>query len=84
MWNFTGRAIIILFLSEKVKEQLQNRCDSCKSQKDVLKIDAADILYDENSEDNVVFEKYSAYHLLSAMDKPYNYLPNSKKSLGGK
>ena len=64
MWNFTGRAVVTPFLTEKVEEQLQNRHDSCKSQKDVLKIDASDILSNEKSED-VVFEKYRLLLIVS-------------------
>ena len=81
MWNFTGRAVIIPFLSDEVKKQIQDKDDSCKSQKDVLKINASDILYNEKSEDDVVFEKYRDYYLLSAMEKAYNCLANSKKAL---
>ena len=81
MWNFTGRAVIIPFLSDEVKKQIQDKDDSCKSQKDVLKINASDILYNEKSEDDVIFEKYRDYYLLSAMEKAYNCLANSKKAL---
>lgn len=82
MWNFTGRALVIPFLSDSVKLQMQNKEYISQSQKDVLKLDCSDILYNAENEEDKVFEKYSDYYILSAMDKAYNGLPNTKKNLG--
>ena len=45
MWNFTGRAFIIPYISDEVRKQMQNKEEMCQSPKDVLKTDHRDILY---------------------------------------
>ena len=79
MWNFTGRAIIIPFVSESVKLHTKNKEDMCQSQKDVLKLNCSDVLYSAKNKDDKIFENYKDYYILSAMDKAYNSLPVSKK-----
>ena len=79
MWNFTGRAIIIPFVSELVKQHTNKKEDMCQSQKDVLKLNSSDVLYSAKNKDDKIFEKYKDYYILSAMDKAYNSLPISKK-----
>ena len=55
MWNFTGRALIIPYVSDDVKKQMQTKDEMCKSQKNVLKIDYKDILYNEKNKEDKVF-----------------------------
>ena len=72
MWNFTGRAIIIPFVSESVKLHTKNKEDTCQRQKDVLKLNCSDVLYSARSKDDKIFDKYKDYYILSAMDKAFN------------
>ena len=51
MWNFTGRAFIIPYISDDVKKQMQNKEEMCQSQI-VLKIDHRDILYNGKSKED--------------------------------
>ena len=81
MWNFTGRALIIPYTFDDVKKQMQTKEEMCQSQKNVMKIDHKDILYDEKSKEDKVFEEYKDSYVLTAMDKAYNYMGNSKKEL---
>ena len=81
MLNFTGQAIIIPFLSEEVKSQMKSKEHMSQNQKDVLKLNASDILYSAKSEDGALFEKYKDYYILSAMEKAYNGLPTAKKNV---
>ena len=82
MWNFTGRAVIIPFLSEDIKTKMQNKKEATESQKDVLKLGPSDILYNKDNEQDKVFESYCDYYILSAMDIAYDSLPTCKKRLG--
>ena len=82
MWNFTGRALLIPHLSESVKAKLQKEELCLKSQKDVLALSPQDILYSKDNEQDIVFEKYKDYYLLSAMEKAYNGLPLVEKKIG--
>ena len=81
MWNFTGRAFIIPHISDDVRKQMQNKEEMCQSQKDVLKIDHRDILYNGKSKEDKVFEEYKDSYILTAMDMAYNYMGNSKTKL---
>ena len=38
MWNFTGGALIIPYVSVDVKKQMQAKDEMCQSQKNALKI----------------------------------------------
>ena len=81
MWNFTGRALLIHHLSESVKAKLQKEELCLKSQKNVLALSPEDIVYSKDNEQDIVFENYKDYYLLSAMEKAYNGLPLVKKKL---
>ena len=75
MWNFTGRAIIIPFLSESVQLQMRKKEDMCQPQKDVLKLDYSEILYSAKDKDNKVFERYKIIYCLLWIRHIIAYLP---------
>ena len=72
MWNFTGRAFLLPYLSENLTEQLKTPDKTTKSQRNPLTVTFDDLLLESGPEKALIWEKTVDQYLLSLLNDCLN------------